>query len=80
MAVRYDREGFAGVGLHDTLRECLDAARTDGCLFASIGEHPKSVRTRHFAYGGDGWREVSGEELDRLRGLEDPRMLFWRVA
>jgi hypothetical protein len=81
MSVRYDREGFAGVEFHDSVERCLSAALEDGCLFASIGEHPKAEHTRHFAHGNNGWRELkSGEELDRLRGLVDPPMLFWRAA
>jgi hypothetical protein len=82
MAVRYDRRGsFAGVSFHDSVGEALDAAREAGCRFLSVGEHPRSVRPRHFALDGAGWRELeSGEDLDRLRGLGDPGLLFWSAA
>jgi hypothetical protein len=81
MAVRYDREGFAGVEFHDSVEQCLDAALEDGCLFSTVGDHPKAERPKHFAHDNNGWRELeSGEELDRLRGLVDLPMLFWRAA
>ena len=79
LSVRYDRQGFAGAELHDSVEECLEAAREDGCLFATIGDHPRAESMRHFAYHDDGWRELeNGEELDRLRGMEEqPRLVEW---
>ena len=64
---------------HDPVEQCLASALEDGCLFASVGEHPKAERTSHFARGEDGWRELeNGEELDRLRGMEEqPRLMEW---
>jgi hypothetical protein len=68
LSVRYDRSGnFAGVESHPSVQKALVEATIAGCCYVSVGEHPKAERTRHFARGLDGWRELqSGEELDRL--------------
>ena len=56
LSVRYDQlGGFAGGEFHDSVEEALASSLAAGCLFASVGEHPKAERTRHFAYREEGW-------------------------
>ncbi len=75
MAVRYNQRGtFAGVEFHDTPEEALAVALGDGCPLATVGPRTKGA-PRFFAHDGGGWREVSGDEFERLRGLEEPGTL-----
>jgi len=80
LSVRYDRNGdFASVTSHATVQDALADATVNGCSYASIGEHPKAERQRHFARQDGAWRELeSGEALDRLlRPSEQPRLMEW---
>jgi hypothetical protein len=70
LAVRYDRRGGFHVVYGDSVDECLADAVADGCSLVTVGPRRKGS-PRFFVYDGI-WREISGEEFERLRGLEEP--------